>query len=201
MPIIVRLIAGLVVLIVLAGIHPARSLAGVTASRGRMHCPTGTICDRTLGIAVTPSSSWRVLPPGKLPPHTIGFYAPPVTGLSYSIRLIISSDGTTHERNNVLAATRAARAMTRGYTHMRPPLVRTQVRYGGAPGVMILNLPGQPQLLVAIVLAHAGALYRIISPGQSSLAADQRRGLAGLRFIPRVGRFPPANPPTPGSHR
>lgn len=47
--------------------------------------------------------------------------------------------------------------------------------------------------MTAIVLAHAGAVYKIIAPG-AALAPDQRRMLASLRFIPRVGPFPPQNP-------
>lgn len=99
-----------------------------------------------------------------------------------------------------MAANRAARALTHGYTHMRPPLVRIPVRYGGAAGVMILNLPGQPLAFVQIILAHAGALYRISASEQSTLTLDQRRTLASLRFIPRVGRFPPAGPFLPKTH-
>jgi DNA-binding beta-propeller fold protein YncE len=191
------LLIGLALLVMLIGIPPVRTLAGGPAPSGATNCPSRTACDRALGIALTPPANWRMLPPGKLPPHTIGLYAPPVTGFSYNVRLIISSDGTTRQRNDGLAAARAAQALLRGYRriHMRPPLVRIPVRYGGAPGVMILNLPGQPQLLVEIVLAHAGVLYHILAPGQSSLAPDQRSALASLRFIRRVGPFPSANPP------
>jgi hypothetical protein len=161
-------------------------------------CPAGTVCDHALGVALILPSGWRPLPAGKLPAHTIGFFALPVRAPSYNIRLIIASDGTTREHNDVRAATQAASAFARGYSRlrMRPPLVRVSVRYGGAPGVMILNLPGQPTPVTVIILAHRGALYRIVAPG-ATLARDQRQVLSGLRFIPRVGPFPPANPPAP----
>lgn len=161
-------------------------------------CPSGTACDRVLGVALVPAPGWQQMPVGKLPPHTIGLFGPPVIGLSYNVRLIIGSDGTTGEKNDVRAVGQAANALTRGYSRlrMRPPLVRVPVRYGGAPGVMILNLPGQPTLVIVIVLAHRGALYRIAAPG-ATLARDQRQALGSLRFIPRVGLFPPANPPAP----
>lgn len=161
-------------------------------------CPAGTVCDRALGIGVTPPATWRMLPAGKLPPHTIGLYALPVSGLSYNVRLIIASDGTTRESNDMRAVTQAARDFTRGYSrlHMRPPLVRFPVSYGGAPGVMIRNLPGGPTLVTVVILAHRGALYRILATG-ATLGRDQLKTLRSLRFIPRVGPFPPANPAAP----
>lgn len=161
-------------------------------------CPFGTVCDHALGVALVPSPGWRRMPSDKLPPHAIGLFAPPGVELSYGSRLIIASDGTTHERNDARAATAAANTLTRGYRRlrMRPPLIRIPVRYGEAPGIMIRNLPGQPTLVVVIVLAHHGVLYRIVATG-ATLALDQRRVLNSLRFIPRVGPFPSVNPPAP----
>lgn len=175
------------------------------ATSGTGDCPPRTVCDHALGIALVPAPGWRRMPADKLPPHTIGLFAPHGVELSYGVRLIIASDGTTKVRNDARAAVRAANAFTRGYRRlrMRPPLIRIRVRYGGAPGVLIRNLPGQPTLVVVIILAHHGALYRILATG-STLARDQRRILSSLRFIRRVGRFPPANPPAPRgrwSHR
>jgi hypothetical protein len=46
-----------------------------------------------------------------------------------------------------------------------------------------------------IILAHAGAVYEILAPG-AELAPDQRQAFASLRFIPRVGPFPAARPPS-----
>lgn len=189
---------GYTLLVLLVGLFPARLLAGAATTRAG-GCPSGTVCDRALGIALTPPRDWRLLPPGKLPAHTIAFYKPPVIGPSYNVRLVVGSDGTTAERNDVRAAAQAANRLTRGYTHLRHPIVRISVRYGGAPGVMVLNLPGPPPGVAVFVLAHQGALYGIVAPGRS-LAPDQRRALTNLRFISRVGPFPPANPPAPRSH-
>jgi hypothetical protein len=197
----VRLVTALLLLIVLAGMSPANGLAGAPTGGTGVRCPVGTVCDHALGVAVTPPTNWRVLPAGKLPPHTIGLYAPTRhrTGLSYNPRLVIASDGTTRDSNDLRAASLAARAFTRGYTHMRPPLVWVPVRYGGAPGIMIRNLPGQPTLVTITILAHHGALYRILATG-ATLGTDQVRTLRSLRFIPRVGPFPPANPAAPRRH-
>jgi hypothetical protein len=70
--------------------------------------------------------------------------------------------------------------MSRLLKGMKVPVTRVPVRYGGSPGV----------------LAHAGAVYKILAPGKN-LAPDQRKALGSLRFIPRVGPFPPAVPPAP----
>jgi len=34
-------------------------------------CPSGTACDRALGVALVPAPGWQQMPVGKLPPHTI----------------------------------------------------------------------------------------------------------------------------------
>jgi hypothetical protein len=194
---VLRLAVILVVVTVLGSALPTvgGSAAAEAAPTG---CPAGTVCDHALGVALVLPPGWRQLPAGKLPAHTIGFFALPVRAPSYNIRLIIASDGTTRERNDVRAATQAAGAFIRGYSRlqMRPPLVRVPVRYGGAPGVVILNLPGQPTLVTVIILAHRGALYRVVAPG-ATLDLDQREALSSLRFVSRVGPFPPANPPAP----
>jgi hypothetical protein len=194
---VLRLAVILVVVTVLGSALPTvgGSAAAEAAPTG---CPAGTVCDHALGVALVLPPGWRQLPAGKLPAHTIGLFALPVRAPSYNIRLIIASDGTTRERNDVRAATQAAGAFIRGYSRlqMRPPLVRVPVRYGGAPGVVILNLPGQPTLVTVIILAHRGALYRVVAPG-ATLDLDQREALSSLRFVSRVGPFPPANPPAP----
>ncbi len=193
-----RIINPVLLLIVFAGLRPIGALAGASVRGPANRCPAGTVCDHALGVTVTPPANWRVLPTGKLPPHTIGLYALPVSGPSYNLRLIIASDGTTRDSNDLRAATRATRAFTRGYErlHMRPPLVEAPVRYGGAPGIMIRNLPGGPTLAIGMVLAHHGVLYRILAPG-ATLDRDQIRTLRSLRFISRIGPFPPANPAAP----
>jgi hypothetical protein len=43
--------------------------------------------------------------------------------------------------------------------------------------------------VTAIILAHDGALYKIIAPG-SRLAPDQQQMLKSIHFYPRRGAFP-----------
>jgi hypothetical protein len=176
------------------GLEGSPSLAASTGAG----CPPGTVCNHALGVALIPPSSWQTLPPGSFPPPALAFFVGPPRGAVNHIRLVIRSDGTTRERNDVRAAVAAANALTRGYSRfaMRPPLVRVPVQYGGAPGMMIRNL--HSTMVLEIVLAHRGALYYILAPG-SQLAGDQRQALASLRFIARVGPFPGANPPPLGS--
>jgi hypothetical protein len=202
MPLSVLRLAVLLVVATVLGSAPPTAGGSAAAEAAPTGCPAGTVCDHALGVALVLPSQWRQLPAGKLPAHTIGLFALPVRAPSYNIRLIIASDGTTRERNDVRAATLAAGVFIRGYSRlrMRPPLVRIPVRYGGAPGVMIRNLPGQPTLVTVIILAHRGALYRIVAPG-ATLDRDQRQALGSVRFITRVGPFPPANPPAPKSRR
>jgi len=176
------------------GLEGSPSLAASTGAG----CPPGTVCNHALGMALIPPHGWQRLPAGSFPPPTLAWFVGSPRGAVNRIRLVIRSDGTTQERNDVRAAVAAANALTRGYSRlaMRPPLVRVPVQYGGAPGIMIRNLPGQPTMVLEIVLAHRGALYNIIAPG-SRLAGDQRQALASLQFITRVGSFPGANPPPP----
>lgn len=48
-----------------------------------------------------------------------------------------------------------------------------------------------PQPSVQIVVAHHGAVYQLIFPGDAcTFQPEQRQALASLRFIPRIGHFP-----------
>lgn len=172
---------------------PAFAMAGGSAPSAG--CPAGTVCDRALGVALVPPSGWRQVPPGHWPPHTLVWYVEPSLGLDYNTRLLLGPNRTTHDSNDAHAAEVAANKLVagyRGHVHM----TRYAVRYGSAPGVLIRGLPGGPGPDAFIILAHQGALYSIIAPG-ATLAPDQRQALASLRFIPRVGPFPSANPPVP----
>ncbi len=179
-------------------------LPAIVMARGRVPdpagCPAGTVCDRALGVALIPPSGWHRVPPGHWPAHVLVWFVQPPLGLEYNVRLLIGPDGTTRDRNDARAAAAAAQKLIASYRgHIHP--IRYAVRYGGAPGVLIRGLPGcecGPDAF--IILAHQGALYSIIAPG-TTLAPDQRQALAGLRFIPRAGTFPPANPPAPFATR
>lgn len=192
-----RLIRGLPLLAVLAvavGL-PGVAAAGGPAPADANGCPPGTVCDHALGVALTPPSGWQRVPPGHFPPHALAWFAQPPLGLDYNVRLLIGPDGTTRDRNDARAAATAANKLIAGYRgHVHP--TRYVIRYGGAPGVLIRGLPGGPGPEAFIILAHRGALYSIIAPG-AVLAPDQQQALTSLQFIPRVGPFPPANPPTP----
>lgn len=136
-------------------------------------------------LSLSPNNS---LPPNKFPPHTLAFGTHPAAGLSYNLRLIIQPYAMTSIRDDTRAAkwlaTKLIRAERVGSATQRP------VSYGGSTGVLIKGLPGGPGPAVDIVLARQGNVYLIIAPG-SSLAPDQRRALASLRFIPRTGNFLP----------
>src|SRR5438309_11607905 len=75
----------LLVAVVAACCEPGLRIAGVPALAAPpgASCPRGTLRDHALGVALVPLSSWRKLPTGKLPPHTIVLRALPVRGPSY----------------------------------------------------------------------------------------------------------------------
>ncbi|MGI8915016.1 MAG: M23 family metallopeptidase [Chloroflexota bacterium] len=74
---------------------------------------------------------------------------------------------------------------------------RSPITVAGSPGIMLEGVPGPPN--VQIVLAHAGAIYDVVTFDRNTLQPDQQQALANLRFIPRVGSFPSAHPPVPRS--
>lgn len=158
-------------------------------------CPRGMVCDRALGVAIRPAPGVQQVPTGKAATRLFALVIPPSPGhgLDYDVRLVVQPLETTRDRNDARAAAAGVAKIVSDYrTHLT--LRRQTVRYGGAPGILVRGLPTSPGPATAIVLAHAGAVYRITAPG-SGLAPDQRRMLASLRFIPRVGAFPLANPP------
>ncbi len=103
------------------------------------------------------------------------------------LRLSISSLGTTRNKDEARAAAAAMRALLRG---IRVPVMLVPVRYGGAPG-LLTHMAASPRPVTTIVFAHAGAIYKILAPGRS-LAPDQSQALTSLRFIVRIGPFPPS---------
>jgi hypothetical protein len=50
---------------------------------------------------------------------------------------------------------------------------------------------------VQIIVAHAGALYDIVTFDSNSIQPDQQQALASMHFNLRAGAFPPSNPPAP----
>ena len=174
--------------------RPAR--AGGVAQRmdAPATCPPDVARNSALGVALTLPPGWQEAAPGKFPPGELGLQIPASPGRPDNDgRLAIASWGTTTDRDDARAA---AAGMNRLLKGMKAPVTRVPVRYGGAPGVLVRGLPIPPAGVTAIVLAHAGAVYKILAPGKN-LAPDRRQALASLRFIPRVGPFPPAVPPAP----
>jgi len=114
------------------------------------------------------------------------------------VRLSIASWGTTSDRDDARVAAAGMDALI-GSTNSAPSFTRVPVHFLGAAGVLVSGLPSSPGPVTAIILARAGVAYKILAPG-ATLAPDQRQALDSLRFIPRVGPFPPANgvgvPPT-----
>lgn len=175
----------------LVGLPPHVAYGGVIWAPAT--CPSHTVCDRALGIALSPPAGWVRLRPPRVPPHEIDL-ARPAHGPNVDLRLVIRSLGTTAGRNDRRAAWVAAGRLRRSYR--APGATRTPVRYAGAPGILLRGMPPTPRPAVDIVLAHAGALYLIILPGTGP-APDQRAALASLHMISRVGPFPPVNPTAP----
>ena len=151
-------------------------------------CPWDVARNSALGVALTLPPRWQEAAPGTFPPGELGLQIPVPPGRpDNDERLNIASWGTTTDRDDARAA---AAGMNRLLKGMNARVTRVPVRYGGAPGVQVRGLPIPPAGVTAIVLAHAGAVYKILAPGKN-LAPDQRQALASLRFIPRVGPFPP----------
>lgn len=182
-----RFVPAVVLGIALTGILPTRALAGGPAPAGG-GCPARTVCDATLGVALTPSPGWRVFPASKNPPHTLTFATLPITGLSYTVRLVVEPFAVTSIQNDRRAARWVAHKLIQA--ERVPSSTERSITIGGTDGVLIQGLPGSPGPAVDILLARHGNVYLIIAPGRS-LAPDQRRALARLRFIPRVGHFLP----------
>jgi hypothetical protein len=166
---------------------PAVALAGGRPAAGG-GCPPGTVCDSTLGVAVTPPPGWFLLPRSKFPPHTLAFGRLPNKGLSYNVRLIIQPYAVTSVQNDARSAQLIAAKLIRA--ERATSVTQLPVRFAGSPGLLLRGLPGGPGPALDIVLAHQKAVYLIIAPG-TGLAADQRQALASMRLIPRTGHFLP----------
>ncbi|MGI8915055.1 MAG: hypothetical protein ACR2JY_14935 [Chloroflexota bacterium] len=152
------------------------------------------VVDTALGIALALPSGWQQSAPGKSPPHELGLIIPPANSAVTDsiIRLVIGSWGTTTDPDETRAAAAGMDRLLAGLGALPRPITRLAVSYAGAPGVLVHGLPGGLSgATTAIILAHDGAAYKILAPG-NALAPDQQQALDSLRFIPRVGHFPPA---------
>lgn len=175
-------------LLLITSLLPTIALTNGAAASGRAGCPSGTVCDTALGIALTPARTWLRLPHGAYPPHTVGFATRPAGAVGYNVRLLIEPYALTSIRNDGRAAQLTATKLMRA--EGATSVTQLSIRYGGSPGILLRDLPGSLTPSLDIIVAHQKAVYLIIAPG-ASLAADQRHALATLSFIPRTGHFLP----------
>jgi len=161
-----------------------------------IQCGDRTICDTALGVALTMPTEWQQADPRKNPPGELDFIIPPSPSgpANPDLRLVIRPYGITADMDDARAASAAADAETRA-AGAAGTITRIPVRYAGTPGVLLRGVPSNGPV-AEILLAHAGAVYRILASG-NELAPDQREALDSLRFIQRRGSFPSANPPAP----
>ncbi len=183
----------------LGAVGPTRALIAHTAvpapAPGVVTCPNLATCDTALGVSVVPPAGWSVAPAGQYTPGALTFVRTMTTSLGGDPRMSIQPLGTITTSNTVAAATAAAAALV-AQGNGSLPVTRTMVMVAGVPAIALQGLPGQQPTLQTVV-AHGGALYDIVTFGSATLQPDQRAALAALRFIPRVGPFPPANAPGP----
>ncbi len=144
-----------------------------------LSCPAGMVCDTALGIAFARPAGWVQ---DQAPVGILEYSGRPTAGATHNVvRLSIVSWGTTSDRDDARVAAAGMDSLLGGVR----PTSRITVTYAGAPGVQATGVPSNGPV-TAIILAHAGVAYKILAP-------DQFAALRSLRFIPRVGPFPPAN--------
>lgn len=183
------LLAALSVAVTVGQTRPA-SASSSNAIRNRVQCPKRTVCDHALGLALTLPPDLVEIGPGQRPPHEIELVTVPSHGRGSNFRLDIASWGTTTGVDDTRAAAAGMQRLLRA-ERQRARLL--PVNYGGAEGLLASGLHSSPTEATAIILAHEEAVYKILAPG-SALGPDQRQVLTTLRFIPRVGPFPPETP-------
>ena len=195
----IRPLSTLTLVVALAGGAVLPGQAHATSAPHTSHvapCPAGTVCDASLGVALPLPAGWTQ---DSYPAGILEFSARPAVGATYRVvRLKIASWGTTSDRDDARVAAAGMDALLRS-TNSAQSFTRVPVHFLGASGVLVSGLPSSPAPVTAIIVARAGVAYKILTPGMT-LAPDQRQALDSLRFIPRVGPFPPANgvgvPPT-----
>lgn len=189
--------AALIGVVALAGgvaqAQPAFASTGTHAHARVYPCaaglPASAICERALGVAVTPPPAWRLAPPGQYSPGSLDFT------LRGRIRFSVQPLGLVAARRQPCAANAAAAALIR-QSNSTAPITRAPITVGGVPAVEIRGMPGAGPN-VQIVAAANGALYNIVTFDSAILQPDQRAALTSLRFIQRFRPFPNATPPAP----
>lgn len=162
-------------------------------------CASGTVCDSTLGLALTPPSRWITVPPGKFPAGTLAFWTLTPNTQEPALHLVIDSIGSTQACGDAQATATAARVISRAAPYFHGPIMRRRLTVGGAPAIAIIGLPGSATYGLTIVITHHGLLYRMDTFGSKALTVSQQQALSSMRFIPRNGPFP--RPTTPAMAR
>ena len=179
-----------------------QALAGASSStpQGVASCPTGLpatmVCDRALGVAVTPPAGWTVPSASHFPPSSLVFWTAVAGQPDATLHLVISALGPADTGDPGAAAAAGADAETQGVTTAVTPTATT---VAGVPAVVLQGTPGGPAFGQEILVAHDGLLYGIdtFDNARRALTPAQRQALASLRFIPRAGPHPPFDPSQP----
>lgn len=179
----VRLAAGMII------------LTGVALS-GQTHAQTiaAAVADGSLGVSFSSlPSGWFFAAPGVYTPGTIGLVTLR-SNREYDVRLSVQPLGTGDTHDEIAADQTAADKVVKA-SNSSTPITRTPVTLAGAHGVMLEGIPGPSN--VQIIVAHAGALYDVVTFDSNSIQPDQAQALASMHFNPRIGAFPSSNPPAP----
>lgn len=180
----------------LGAVGPTAALTAHAASPAPMPgvgaCPALATCDTALGVSVMPPAGWSVAPAGQYTPGSLTFVKAVTISTGSDPRMSIQPLGTITTTSNTVAATTSAADALVARSDGSLPVTRTMVTIAGVPAIALQGLPGQQPTLQTVV-AHGGALYDIVTFGGNTLQPDQQAALAALRFIPRVGPFPPAD--------
>lgn len=165
----------------------------LTASADAQGAPPA-VTDKALGVEFTTlPSGWFLASPGVYTPGTIGLVTLQSDG-QYDVKLSVQPLGIGDTHDELAAAQTAADKVVKA-SNSPTPITRTPISLAGARGVKLEGMPGSAN--VQIIVAHAGALYDIVTFDSDSIQPDQQQALASMHFNLRVGAFPPSNPPAP----
>lgn len=168
-------------LILIGAAFPASTYALGTGAAA-FRCPSGYVCDASLGVAVRAPASWMTLPSGKEGLCTLSFARRAVSHLNYDERLIVKLVEAGNTTNDRALARAYANTLVRG-VHTKH-VTMTSTTYGRSPAVVVRGLPPAPRPAVYVVVSHRALVYLLTAPG-TALGASRRDALASLRFFAR----------------
>jgi len=181
-----RACAALVLLLFAMVTAPMPIAAAAVPAAG--DCPPGLVCDADLGLALRLPDGWRVAPPAGTPAGHWVLEIPGSSGQAgAAVRLDISLLGTSPDPDPLRAERTGMDLVERGIAIDDDEGSTMAVAGSNAylPMVMAHGIPGVAGEAHVLALAHAGAVYEVVAPGdqKNGLAADQVQALAGLRFV------------------